>query len=170
VYSELTRYYSNTGVDLDSKIRLNEQALAIFVQAGDRKKEADVLKDQGDLHQLQEDYRQALRELHRALTLYRSVQYPDVQGVYDLLGFVSTKTGDYKSGLTYGLEALKTARQRGDTSLYLCTIYNRLGLPTTRWDSSARRKNILKSRSPWPASTTTFPLSCTCRATLVPSF
>jgi two-component sensor histidine kinase len=128
VYSEFTRYYSNTGVDVASKIRLNEQALAFFVRAGDRKKEADVLKDQGDLHQLQENYRQSLRELHRALALYRSVRHPDVQGVYDLLGFVSTKTGDYKSGLAYGLEALKTAKQRGDTSLYLCTIYNRLGL------------------------------------------
>jgi two-component sensor histidine kinase len=128
VYSELTRYYSNKVVDVASKIRLNEEALALFVRAGDRKQEADVLKDQGDLYQLQENYRLSLRQLHQALALYRSVQHPEVQGVYDLLGFVSSKTGDYQSGLAYGLEAVKTAHARGDTSLYLCTIYNRLGL------------------------------------------
>jgi hypothetical protein len=88
VYSELTRYYSNAGPDIASKIRLNEQALAFFVRTGNRKKEADVLKDQGDLHQLQEKYAQALHELQRALLLYRSVQHPDLHGVYDLLGFV----------------------------------------------------------------------------------
>jgi two-component sensor histidine kinase len=128
VYSELTRYYSNAGPDIASKIRLNEQALAFFVRTGNRKKEADVLKDQGDLHQLQEKYAQALHELQRALLLYRSVQHPDLHGVYDLLGFVYTKTGDYKAGLSYGLQAVKTAQARGDTSLLLCTIYNRLGL------------------------------------------
>ena len=128
VYSELTRYYSNAGSDIASKIRLNEQALALFVRVGDRKKEADVLKEQGDLHQLQEKYAQALRELQRALQLYRSLEHPDLHGVYDLLGFVYTKTGDYKAGLTYGLMAVKTAQARGDTSLLLCTIYNRLGL------------------------------------------
>jgi two-component sensor histidine kinase len=128
VYSELTRYYSNARADVVSKIHLNEQALAFFVRIGDRKKEADVLKDQGDLHQLQEKYSQALYELQRALQLYRTVRHPDLQGVYDLLGFVYTKTGDYKSGLAYGHQAVQTAHARGDTSLYLCTIYNRLGL------------------------------------------
>ena len=128
VYCERTRDYSNAAPDVVSKIRLNEQALAHFVRAGDRKKEADVLKMQGDLHQLQENYRLSLRELQQALALYRALEFPDVQGVYDLLGFVSTKTGDYRSGLAYGLEALKTAQQRGDTSIFLCTIYNRLGL------------------------------------------
>jgi two-component sensor histidine kinase len=128
VYSELTRYYSNSGTDIAAKIRLNEQAIAFFARAGERKKEADVLKDQGDLHQLQENYRLSLRELQRALALYRSVRYPNVQGVYDLLGFVSTKTGDYKAGLSYGLKAVRTARQQGDTGMQLCTIYNRLGI------------------------------------------
>lgn len=127
-YSELTRYYSNSEADLSFKIRLNEQALTYFIMAGDKKKEADILKEQGDLHQLQENYSQSLKELQRALMLYRSINYPDVQGVYDLLGFVSTKIGDYKSGLAYGLQALKIAQVQGDTSLQLCTIYNRLGI------------------------------------------
>ncbi len=128
VYAEFARYYSNAGADVADKIRLNEQALAFFVRSGDRKKEADVLKDQGDLHQLQENYPLALRELQRALLLYRAVGMADLQGVYDLLGFVSTKVGDYRAGLAYGLLAIKTAHARGDTSIGLCTYYNRLGL------------------------------------------
>jgi two-component sensor histidine kinase len=127
-YYELSRYYSNSGTDIALKIRLNEQALKCFVRVGDRKKEADVRKVQGDLYQLQENYRQSLRELQRALALYRSIHYPNVQGVYDLLGFVSTKTGNYKAGLDYGLKAVKTAELQGDTTLQMCTIYNRLGI------------------------------------------
>ncbi|MBD0254972.1 MAG: tetratricopeptide repeat protein [Cytophagales bacterium] len=128
VYAEFARYYSNAGADVADKIRLNDQALAFFVRAGDRKKQADVLKDQGDLHQLQENYPLALRELQQALLLYRAVGMTDLQGVYDLLGFVSTKVGDYRAGLAYGLLAIKTAHARGDTSIGLCTFYNRLGL------------------------------------------
>ncbi len=127
-YSELTRYYSNAEADVSLKIRLNEKALTYFVLSGDTKKEADILKEQGDLHQLQGNYYQSLSELQRALSLYHSINFPDVQGVYDLLGFVSSKLGDYKSGLAYGFKALKTAQIRGDTSLLLCTIYNRLGI------------------------------------------
>jgi two-component sensor histidine kinase len=128
VYWELTRYYSNSEADVSSKILLNEQALTYFVRAGDKRKEGDVLKEQGDLHQLQGNYRQSLSYLQRALMLYRSVNNPDLHGVYDLLGFVSTKMGDYKAGLGYGLQAVKTAQMRGDTGLYICTIYNRLGI------------------------------------------
>ncbi len=128
VYGELTHYYSNAAGDVDAKIRLQEQALACFERAGNRKKQADVHKELGDLHQLRENYALSLRELKRALALYRLVGHPDVQGVYDLLGFVSTKTGDYKAGLAYGLLAMKTARRLGDTTLQMCTIYNRLGV------------------------------------------
>ncbi|WP_020603352.1 tetratricopeptide repeat-containing sensor histidine kinase [Spirosoma spitsbergense] len=127
VYSELTRYYSNTALDVSSKINLNRQALSLFSQTGETKKEAELLKEQGDLLQLQENYRQSLKELQRALILYRSISHPDVDQVYDLLGFVSTKIGDYKAGLAYGLQAVKTAQLRGSTDLQLCTIYNRLG-------------------------------------------
>ncbi|GAB2590791.1 hypothetical protein GCM10027190_44270 [Spirosoma areae] len=128
VYSELTQYYSNTASDVSSKINLNQQALSFFNQTGERKKVAELLKEQGDLLQLQENYRQSLKELQQALILYRSTSHPHVDQVYDLLGFVSTKIGDFKAGLAYGLQAIKTAQLRGGTDLQLCTIYNRLGI------------------------------------------
>jgi two-component sensor histidine kinase len=128
VYWELSRYYSNSESDLSSKIELNKQALAYFIRAGDKKKQGDILKEQGDLQQLLGNYRQALSDLQRALVIYRSINNPDLHGVYDLLGFVSTKMGDYKAGLGYGLQAVKTAQMQGDTGLYICTIYNRLGI------------------------------------------
>jgi tetratricopeptide (TPR) repeat protein len=147
VYSELTRYYSNAGPDIATKIRLNEHALAIFVRAGDRKKEADVLKDQADLHQLQENYHRSLRELHRALALYRSVQYPNVQGVYDLLGLYLPRrvTTDRDWPTAWRPNGPPGS---GGIPVWACAPSTTgLGLPTTRWDSWARRSIILKSRS-----------------------
>ncbi|GAB3220577.1 hypothetical protein GCM10027423_52360 [Spirosoma arcticum] len=128
VYSELARYYSDTQAGVSSQINLNELALSCFVRSGDRKKQADVLKEMGDMYQLQGKYHQSISKLQRALKLYQSVNFPHVQGVYDLLGFISSKIGDYKSAMAYGLQAVKTAEVQKDSSLQMCTIYNRLGM------------------------------------------
>jgi hypothetical protein len=59
------------------------------------RRQADVSKDLGDLYLLQGSMAQALIELRKSLALYRSINYPHLQGVYDLLGIVSTDMGDY---------------------------------------------------------------------------
>lgn len=128
IYAELARYYSETQAGVSAQINLDELALRCFARAGNRSKQADVLKDLGDMYQLQGKYREAIGTLQQALTLYQSIQCPHVQGVYDLLGFISCKMGDYKSAISYGLQAVKTAEQQHDSSLQLCTIYNRLGM------------------------------------------
>jgi two-component sensor histidine kinase len=97
-------------------------------QAGDKKRQADVGKDLGDLYALQGSMAQALIELRKALALYQSINYPYLQGIYDLLGIISTELGDYQEGLKYGLKAVETAEAVDDSSLQLCTIYNRLGI------------------------------------------
>jgi tetratricopeptide (TPR) repeat protein len=76
VYSELARYYSDTQAGVSSQINLNELALSCFVRIGDRKKQADVLKELGDMYQLQGKYHQSISRLQRALKLYQSVNFP----------------------------------------------------------------------------------------------
>jgi two-component sensor histidine kinase len=71
---------------------------------------------------------QALANLSKALALYQSINYPQLQGVYDLLGYIHLRLGDYQEGLRYGLLAVKTAEQLGDSTMQLCTIYNRVGV------------------------------------------
>jgi two-component sensor histidine kinase len=66
------------------------------------------------------------------LGLYQKTKYRELQGLYDLIAYVSSLLGDYESGVKYGLAALRTAEAVHDTTLQLCTIYNRLGLTYSR--------------------------------------
>ena len=127
-YMELGNTYANLGEEINKKITYYQRGLQGFVKAGNTLRQADVHKELGDLYQLQENRTQALIHLRKALTMYRSIRYPHLEGVYDLLGSTYTKLEDYQQGLRYGLLAMKTAETLGDSSLQLCTIYNRVGL------------------------------------------
>ncbi|MFD1141166.1 histidine kinase dimerization/phosphoacceptor domain -containing protein [Larkinella insperata] len=128
LYENMTRFYSIEREELQKKIDCYQNALLAYQRAGNKAKQADIFKELADHHQIQENYTQALDELQRSLALYRQTNHADLERVYDLLGFVSTKLGDYKEGLTYGLLAVKSAEARKDSSIQLCTTYNRLGL------------------------------------------
>ncbi len=125
---ELGNTYAIHGGELDAKIKYYRQAQQTFAQAGNPRGQADVGKDLGDLYQLQGNHALALVELRKALALYESIHYRHLQGVYDLLGYASSHLGDYQEGLKYGLRAVRTAEAMGDSSMQLCTIYNRVGL------------------------------------------
>jgi two-component sensor histidine kinase len=127
-YLELGNTYANWNEELNEKIGYYQQASGWFARAKDKRKQADVHKDLGDLYQLQGSNVQALLELRKALDLYRSIHHPRIQGVYDLLGIVSSEMGNYREGLKYGLLAVQTAESLQDTTLQLCTIYNRLSI------------------------------------------
>ncbi|QDK81896.1 tetratricopeptide repeat protein [Spirosoma sp. KCTC 42546] len=128
VYMNQARFYTLEGDELPKKIHFYEKALACFIQANDKVKQADMYKELSDLHQIQENYALALTELQSALRLFRAIGHTDLATVYDLLGFVSAKLGDYKEGLAFGLMAVRAAEANKDSSLTLCTIYNRVGL------------------------------------------
>jgi two-component sensor histidine kinase len=128
LYLEMTRLYTLDLDELPYKIDCYQKALLSFQRAGDKAKQIDVYKELADHHQVLENYAQALAELQNALTLSRQIGRTDLERIYDLLGFVSTKFGDYKEGLTYGLLAVKLAEERKNSTIQLCTIYNRLGL------------------------------------------
>ena len=125
-YLELGNAYANRGAELEEKICYYHLALQSFTEAHLERRQADVLKDLGDLYQLRGNRAQAMLELRKSLALYQAAGYPAVQGVYDLLGYVSSQMGDYQQGLTYGLLAVRTAEGLKDSSLALCTIYNRI--------------------------------------------
>ena len=128
VYMNQARFYTLEEGELPKKIQFYEKALRYFKQANDKVKQADMYKELSDLHQIQENYALALTELQSALTLFRATGHTDLATVYDLLGFVSTKLGDYKEGLAFGLMAVRAAEAGKDSSLTICTIYNRVGL------------------------------------------
>ncbi|MVM31224.1 tetratricopeptide repeat protein [Spirosoma sp. HMF4905] len=129
-YFELGSYYPLIGPEMAERIRLSELALSTFQQSGNKLKQANCNKELGDLYQVEGNNWKALASLQQALSLYKSVGsgYAKLQGAYDLLGQVSGELGDYKEAIRYGLLAVQTAEQSGDSTMQLATIYNRLGI------------------------------------------
>jgi two-component sensor histidine kinase len=126
-YMEMGNTFGNSNEELRQKIRYYESALRLFQQVGNLERQAVTLKELGDYYQLLWEHARALALLKQALTIYQKIGQKDLQGLYDLLGHVSTELDDFKAAISYGLLAVKTAELRKDTTLQLCTIYNRLG-------------------------------------------
>lgn len=120
------------------KIRIYEQARSLYEQSSEKLKLAGVLKDLADFHQMQGHLDQAVDELKQSLALYNELKFPRIQGVYDLLGNVMVILENYEQALKYNLLAVETAEAVQDTSLQLCTIYNRLGLTMFKLDQFAQ--------------------------------
>ncbi len=126
---ELSKYYSGeTDASLAKKREYLENALPLFRETGNKERQAEVLKILGDLSQWHGHYLEGMKELREALAIYLSIGYKDLDGVYDLLGTISSEMGDYPGAVNYGLRALEIAESRHDTTMQLCTICNRLGI------------------------------------------
>lgn len=129
VLMETANYYNiEKEEELKAKIRLYERAVTQYHKAGNTQDEAYALKMLGDCYHCWGKYDEALAKLNKTLALYKQMGRKDLQGLYDLLGTIATGKGDYSLGLTYALQALKTAEEQKDSSLQLCTIYNRLSI------------------------------------------
>ena len=114
--------------ELAQRIACYEQAVPLYRKALNRKKEADALQILGDCHNHQGSLAPAEAELLQALAIYKEIGYAALQGIYDLLGNVNGQKAHYDVALKYGFLAVRTAEVQQDSSLQLCTIYNRLGL------------------------------------------
>lgn len=120
-------YLSGGGHDYNVMIEFYEQAAPLFHQVGAWEREGATLTILGDFYQVSRQNQKALERLNAALIAYGKTNYRNLQYLYDLLGHVYKRESRYNEALKYGLLAVKTAEIVGDTSLLLCTIYNRLG-------------------------------------------
>ena len=125
-YIEQAAYYTVSRQDLIQQVGLYERAISLLQRSGNKLKLADAFMYRGDLYQLQSNNAQGLKDLLLALSLYRSIGYTHLQEIYDLLGFVYSKVGDYEEGIKYGLLAMQTVEAAKDT-VKLAKVYSRLG-------------------------------------------
>lgn len=123
-YAELSMY----DAALEQKAKYKEFAITLFKKAGAKEKQAETLKELGELYSINENTEKAEPLLKESLALYRSIRYPKLQGVYNLLSEINTQKGNYPESLKYALLAEKTAIAVNDNSLQLCSIYNHVGL------------------------------------------
>jgi two-component sensor histidine kinase/tetratricopeptide (TPR) repeat protein len=130
-YIEQATYYVVSEAGLRDAIQLNEKIVSLLRRSGDTLLLADELVHRGDLYQMQSKNAESLRLLGQALALYQALGHTQLQHVYDRLGFVAGKTGDYEAAVEYGLLAVRTAETAGD-SARLGDIYNYLGYTYTQ--------------------------------------
>lgn len=105
-----------------------QQALHYYELSANKERQADVLRDLGDIHFMLGDKLLALSEVKRSLAIYQSIGYVKLQGIYDLIGTFSSFIGDYIQATRYGLLAIKTGEMLHDSSNQMSTIYNRYGV------------------------------------------
>lgn len=124
----LCDFYGIDNNDLAQRIKYTEKAIPLYTRGNYKKEEADALKNLGDYYHLQANNAKALNLIQQSLAIYQSIHFKEVQGVYDLLGYLYARTGNDVLALKYGLMAVRTAEQVQDTTMQLCTIYNRLAI------------------------------------------
>jgi tetratricopeptide (TPR) repeat protein len=129
-FAEKSRYYSinESTAEIKEMRKCLEEALVLFRISGSKGRQADVLKDLGDLDQILGNAELAMRELNEALSIYKSMRHESLQGIYDLMGYICAKKGDYTDAVRFGLLAVKTGEEVKDTTIQMCTIYLRLAL------------------------------------------
>ena len=115
------------GTDFAVRIAYYEKASRLFHQARAYDREGAALSILGDFYQVTGNRDTAFVRLNAALVAFKKVNYRYLQATYDLLNAVNAGKSRYNDALKYGLLAAKTAEDVHDTTILLCTIYNRLG-------------------------------------------
>ncbi|PWB27357.1 sensor histidine kinase [Flavobacterium sp. HTF] len=140
-----------TGTSYEDRIPLLENAASAFRKSGNKEREGDCYKENGDVYLLLGNAPEAIGSLKKALVLYNSAlkgrRLSDkIYGVYDLLGSCYLYMGDHKTAIQYGLKAAYLGEKLDKISLYLCTVYNRIGLAYSEFqDYKNAQKYYFKS-------------------------
>ncbi|MFA6059074.1 MAG: histidine kinase dimerization/phosphoacceptor domain -containing protein [Taibaiella sp.] len=133
------------GMPFADRIPFLEKAADCFHKVGNKCREADCLREQGDLYHILGQFGFALNSLKKAIELSRGAHCQHLAGTYDLLGVCYVMLGDYKAAIQNGLMAIKIAEKDGeDSTLSLCTYYNRLGMAYLRADDDPKAKKCLE--------------------------
>src|SRR5450432_3962756 len=84
-FVEKSRYYSiyDSTAEIKEMKKNLEEALALFRITGNKKRQADLLKDLGDMDQILGNAEQAMKELNEALNIYKSFGHRSLQGIYE---------------------------------------------------------------------------------------
>ena len=125
-YLALSDYYNyQNSIELPKKIAMVTAAASAFNTAGSTEREAYAYKVLGDIETADA---LSLKHLMRSLALYNSINYIQLQGVYDEIGADYLDMSSYPQALSYEFKALEIARRLRDTSMQLCEINNHIGI------------------------------------------
>lgn len=117
-------YSFNTLKTLYERMAYYDKAIVIFREKRSMKRLQAALTEKADLLYLAVRDTEAVKLLSEALNINKAIGFKGVQMIYWEIGRISNDIGDYPSAIKYNLLAIKVARQVGDTTLRLCSIYN----------------------------------------------
>lgn len=120
------QHYEPAGSGLPKIINYYQNAVNLFRQAGEKERLATTLVDIADFQQANNNSTGSLKNLTLALKVYQAIGYKKLTNIYDLIGQNLLILGDKEDALNYQLLAERSALAAKDSSLQLCTVYNRL--------------------------------------------
>lgn len=104
--------YGNTSISKQYYLK----ARMLYNRAGNKVKEAYVLKRIADVHLNENKLELSLQELLEALKIYQDAGHKSLHYTYDLIGAVYRHMGNYGEALKYSFLALKSAEESKDTT------------------------------------------------------
>ncbi len=124
---ELSQYYSiYVEGEYSEKVKIITQTVEAFSKTKNAKKHAEALQDLADMYSWNEEWPAAIKNLTQCLQLYETINYPGRQEAYSLLNYCLNGIGVYDEASKNGHQALKVAKQLGDSTIGLVSIYYRL--------------------------------------------
>lgn len=105
------------------KIYYQERAVELYKEAGDSLNYAKELVLLSEITDSDDDLSMSLE----ALRVFKHIGYKDLQGIYYLIGSQYSMRHNHTGAVRYCEMAVKIAEER-DTTMQLCTVYNRLAL------------------------------------------
>lgn len=137
-WKERSMYPGNIKVDERSqKIYYEERAVQLYKESGDSLTYAKELVFLSEITDSGEDLNMALE----ALRIFKNIGYKDLQGVYYLIGSQYSVRSNPIEAIRYCEMAVAVAEER-DSSMQLCTVYNRMGLAYYEIDEREKAKEF----------------------------
>jgi two-component sensor histidine kinase len=120
--------FGSSHTEFNKKIAYFEQAVSCYHQSGNRLQEATIRQLVADLYGNDGEFDKALLLMDTVMAIYKELNYKKLQEAYSLIGSLYLTTGNNIEGRRYLLLSAKTAEDINDTTGFMVTAYNRLGI------------------------------------------
>jgi len=109
-----------------TKVNLLKQSAKYYKQSGNAMGTAAILQHLAEMSE--GDFPSTIKYVKESLAIYDSLRYPQVQGLYDLLGDAYYYISDYERAIKNHILSLKVSAQLKDSTMQVCETNNHLGI------------------------------------------
>ena len=129
-------YDPNNPQQVAARVASFKQAIKCYKQCGNKKETAIMLEQLAETYLSMGGFQPAKNSIVESLAVYNSINYKEVQALYDLLGVMYAMQADYGNALKYQLKAVRICDELKDSSMLTCEIKNHLGIMYSKLDQA----------------------------------